>query len=160
MSIRAEIERINNGVFTRVRYKSDMTSKLKAAYRNDGYSVEKITETTARTGCNYGNIHNVIIKKANGTLGNSNKDIYEWIVPNKIKRHKEKGTEYLVMDTIPLKQSHTNTKYIVRKGNSATVTDNFNNIVEMFVPSATKQGDRPDVMTIKMENILSFNHVS
>ena len=163
-----EIINRKNGVMTRVSYRSDYTKKLSAQSRKEGYTVEKLTATTARVGCNYNNMKAVIKRKAESeNPPREYKNPYEWVVNNKIKVHKEKGTQYLVLGTIPSKQANTKSVYIIKKG--ATVVDVVEHLSDeykaLFVKSAfptdkDNKPVRPDVISINLDNVISFNGIA
>lgn len=134
------------GQFFRLRYASSV--KLAAEYKRKGYTLQKITDTTARTGVYYPNINGVVLK-GNGCGGNSNE---EWVVSNYIKKNKATGKNYAVI--APISKGHNSkTSFILTDPTGVTKTITREDARQYAVPSYWKSGDKPAVMTIALENI-------
>lgn len=140
-----------SGTFTRINYLS--YPKVRAEFR--GYTVEKETETTTRFGCKYGNLGAV---KTNG--GPSGRPDYAEPIDstNRVYRNKKSGELYLQLE--PIKHNaNTRTKYtaIDSLGNRKEITADA---ARQYCTPSSFGGVKPDVIRVKVKNIVSINNVS
>ena len=154
MKTEAIIKRVSEipaGRFFRVRYITKV--KLKAEYEKQGYSILKIVDTTTRTGVKYQNIAGVELKdKFEDKQPKTNN--WEWIVKDRIKHNTKTGKDYLVIAPIS-KGSNTVNTYVltIPEGVSNTIPEcDVKNTYA--VPSYWKDGEKPAVMNVTLENVL------
>lgn len=151
---------LKNGTFMRVAYKSDLP--LKAAHKNEGYRISKITETTGRLGVRYGMIHTVIERKANTEeSGRNYTNNYEWEIPNKVAYNSNTNREYLTIANVP-HGHNTRHKFIVEKPNGDTYTvDNLNEEKNLVINSYWNRdySNCGEIKYIPVENILRLNDI-
>lgn len=154
MKTEAIIKRVSEipaGRFFRVRYITKV--KLKSEYEKQGYSILKIVDTTTRTGVKYQNIAGVEIKdKFEDKQPKTNN--WEWVVKDRIKHNTKTGKDYLVIAPIS-KGSNTVKSYVltIPEGVSNTIPEcDVKNTYT--VPSYWKDGEKPAVMNVTLENIL------
>lgn len=136
----------HGGSFARVRIQS--FPKLNAASKKAGYTLRKESDSTTRFGVRYNHISGVKLKEHDPNKANP----YEWVVPNRIKRHKENGTYYAVIAPIG-KGANTNTTYFLTDphGNSRIIT--AEEAKRYTIPSYWNK-DKPAVMDVALSNIL------
>lgn len=135
------------GQFFRMRYASYVT--LAAPYKKQGYTIQKVVDTTTRTGIQYGHIAGVTLKEGCPARANN----FEWVVNNRIKHNTNTGKYYVVV--APISEGHnTKVTYILTdsKGNSRPITRD--EVKQYTTPSYWKDGNKPAVMTIELNNIL------
>lgn len=154
MKTEAIIKRVSEipaGRFFRVRYITKV--KLKAEYEKQGYSILKIVDTTTRTGVKYQNIAGVELKdKFEDKQPKTNN--WEWVVKDRIKHNTKTGKDYLVIAPIS-KGSNTVKSYVltIPEGVSNTIPEcDVKNTYA--VPSYWKDGEKPAVMNVTLENVL------
>lgn len=154
MKTEAIIKRVSEipaGRFFRVRYITKV--KLKSEYEKQGYSILKIVDTTTRTGVKYQNIAGVELKdKFEDKQSKTNN--WEWVVKDRIKHNTKTGKDYLVIAPIS-KGSNTVKSYVltIPEGVSNTIPEcDVKNTYT--VPSYWKDGEKPAVMNVTLENIL------
>ena len=154
MKTEAIIKRVSEipaGRFFRVRYITKV--KLKAEYEKQGYSILKIVDTTTRTGVKYQNIAGVELKdKFEDKQPKTNN--WEWVVKDRIKHNTKTGKDYLVIAPSS-KGSNTVKSYIltIPEGVSNTIPEcDVKNTYA--VPSYWKDGEKPAVMNVTLENVL------
>jgi hypothetical protein len=134
------------GRFFRLRYTSSVP--LAAQYKKLGYTMQKMVDTTTRTGVQYGNIAGVVLKDDCPTKANN----FEWVVKNRIKHNTNTGKNYAVVAPIS-EGSNTKATYILTdpRGNSRPITRE--EAKQYTTPSYWKDGTKPPVVTIALENI-------
>lgn len=136
------------GQFARFSYITQIP--LAARYKNAGYKIICKTETTARTGVHYTNI-NGVTPSANGS---GNADVYEWVVPNYIKRHKTTGALYAVIAPISKGNNCKKTYRLIEPGKTAMKQLTREQVLTYTTPSyANRNGNRPPVIQISLENM-------
>lgn len=141
---------IPGGRFFRLRYASNVP--LAAAYRNQGYTMQKVVDTTTRTGIQYDHIAGVVLNDDNSTKANN----FEWVVHNRIKHNVNTGKNYAVVAPIS-EGNNTKVTYILTEpnGNSRPITRD--EAKQYTIASYWRDGDKPAVMTIALENIQRIN---
>ena len=146
-----KVSEIPAGRFFRVRYTTKV--KLKAAYEKAGYSILKIVDTTTRTGVKYQNIAGVELKdKFEESQPKASN--WEWVVKDRIKHNTNTGKDYLVVAPIK-KGSNTIVSYVFTTPDGITNTIPECDVKSTYsVPSYWKNGDKPAVMNITLENVL------
>lgn len=134
------------GRFFRMRYASDVP--LSAAYKKQGYTMQKVVDTTTRTGVKYGNIAGVVLKDDASPKANN----WESIVPNRIKHNTNTGKYYAMVAPIN-EGANTKVTYTLTdpNGNSRPITRD--EAKQYTTPSYWKDGNKPAVMTIALGNI-------
>lgn len=146
-----KVSEIPAGRFFRVRYTTKV--KLKAEYEKQGYSILKIVDTTTRTGVKYKNIAGVKLNDYPDEY-EPKKTNWEWVVKDRIKHNTKTGKDYLVIAPIG-KGSNTVKSYVL------TTPEGVSNIIPecdvkntYTVESYWKNGDKPAVMNVTLENVL------
>ena len=135
------------GRFFRLRYRSDV--RLASEYKNQGYTMHKVVDTTTRTGVKYSHIAGVVLNDGNSTRANN----YEWVVCNRIKRNANTGKHYAVV--APIREGHrTKVTYILTEPNGISRPITRNEAMQYTIPSYWNSGDRPPVMNIELSHIL------
>lgn len=135
------------GQFVRISYVTQVP--LAARWKNAGYKIICETETTTRTGVFYPNISGVT-PSASG----SGKDVYEWVVPNYIKRHKTTGALYAVIAPISKGNNCKKTYRLIEPGKTAMKHLSYEEVLQYTTPSyASRKGNRPPVIQISLENM-------
>lgn len=154
MKTEAIIKRVSEipaGRFFRVRYTTKV--KLKAEYEKQGYSILKIVDTTTRTGVKYKNIAGVKLNDYPDEY-EPKKTNWEWVVKDRIKHNTKTGKDYLVIAPIS-KGSNTVKSYVLTTPEGVSNTIPECDVKNTYtVPSYWKDGDKPAVMNITLENIL------
>lgn len=135
------------GRFFRMRYASNVP--LAAAYKRQGWTMQKVVDTTTRTGVQYGNIAGVVLKDDCPAKANS----YEWIVHNRIKHNTNTGKNYIVVAPIS-EGSNTKVTYILTNPSGVSRPITRDEAKQYTTPSYWKDGSKPAVMTIALSNIL------
>lgn len=142
-----KIKSIPNGQFFRIRYISKC--KMNAENSNKGYTLFKIVDTTTRTGCKYDSVKG----DSRGYEGTDLKTSpYEWVVKNKIKRHKETGKEYVVLCPVK-KAAHSRVSYIL------TTPEGITNTVDeltarLYTVESYWRTDYSKYIQVSLDNIL------
>jgi hypothetical protein len=140
--------RSRKGQFVRIEY----TTTTEPAAAHKGRSLSKRTTMTVRTGIDFANLASVQLAIANGERGEVQPLAWgEWSMHPWLISHK--GAEYLrvTIDGVPINARST---YMV-DGAEVTRED----YLSMLTPSkraAILDGDRPEVLTIKVSNIHSL----
>ena len=139
------------GRFFRVRYITKV--KLKAEYEKQGYSILKIVDTTTRTGVKYQNIASVELKdKFEDNQPKTNN--WEWVVKDRIKHNTKTGKDYLVIAPIS-RGSNTVKSYVLTTPAGVSNTIPECDVKNTYaVPSYWKDGEKPAVMNVTLENVL------
>lgn len=139
---------IPGGQFARIRYMSSVP--VNASYKRQGYTLQKMTDTTTRTGVQYGNIAGVVLSDGPAKVNN-----FEWVdgAHNRIKRNTKTGKYYAVVAPIS-KGNNTKSTFILTDPTGATRSITREEAREYAIPSYwNKNGDGPKVMTIELGNI-------
>jgi hypothetical protein len=140
--------RSRKGQYVRIEY----TTSTEPAAAHKGRSLSKRTTMTVRTGIDFANLASVQLAIANGERGEVQPLAWgEWSMHPWLISHK--GAEYLrvTIDGVPINARST---YMV-DGAEVTRED----YLSMLTPSkraAILDGDRPEVLTIKVSNIHSL----
>ena len=155
MKTEAIIKRVSEipaGRFFRVRYTTKV--KLKAEYEKQGYSILKIVDTTTRTGVKYQNIAGVELKdKFEDKQPKTNN--WEWVVKDRIKHNTNTGKDYLVIAPIS-KGSNTVKSYVLTTPDGVSNTIPECDVKNTYtVPSYWKDGEKPAVMNVTLEIVLT-----
>lgn len=147
-----KVSEIPAGRFFRVRYTTKV--KLKAEYEKQGYTILKIVDTTTRTGVKYQNIAGVELKdKFDEKQPRTNN--WEWVVKDRIKHNTNTGKDYLVVAPIS-KGSNTVVSYVLTTPEGESYTIHEYDVKSIYsVPSYWKNGDKPAIMNITLENVLT-----
>lgn len=136
------------GQFARFSYVTQVP--LAARWKNAGYKIICETETTARTGVYYPNIKGVT-PSGNGS---GNADVYEWVVPNYIKRHKGTGALYAMIAPISKGNNCKKTYRLIEPGKAAMKHLSYEEVLQYTTTSyASRKGNRPPVIQISLENM-------
>ena len=153
------LNQVKKGSFVRFGYTTDMP--LKAEYRNQGYKIQKVTETTVRFGINYYNIKSVkeAFEKENKTPERKLRVNLETVISNEVYKNNKTG-EFLLR-FYPTK-SGTNTKanYVIYKNNiivEACAEDlhNMESVVKMVLDSYWTKPVTATKM-VKLDNIFKI----
>jgi hypothetical protein len=154
MKTEAIIKRVSEipaGRFFRVRYTTKV--KLKAEYEKQGYSILKIVDTTTRTGVKYKNIAGVKLNDYPDEY-EPKKTNWEWVVKDRIKHNTNTGKDYLVVAPIS-NGSNTVVSYVLTTPEGVSNTIPQCDVKSTYsVPSYWKNGDKPVIMNITLENVL------
>ena len=146
-----KVAEIPAGRFFRVRYTTKV--KLKAEYEKKGYTVLKIVDTTTRTGVKYKNISGVKLNDYPDEY-EPKKTNWEWVVKNRIKHNTNTGKDYLVIAPIK-KGSNTIVSYILTTPEGVSNAIPQEDVKATYaVPSYWKNGDKPAIMNVTLENVL------
>lgn len=136
------------GQFARFSYITQVP--LAARWKNAGYKIICETVTTARTGVYYPHINGVTPSAS----GSGNADVYEWVVPNYIKRHKVTGALYAVIAPISKGNNCKKTYRLIEPGKTAMKHLSYDEVLQYTTPSyASRKGNRPPVIQISLENM-------
>ena len=128
-----------------IRAEWEKPCKVKKAY--SGKDIRKLSAATVRLGCSYDNLGNVIQARADGSLPAENAGLPwgRWTQFPYFIEHK--GTDYLRMT---LTNNNPVKSQWIMDGKPATLEDVKPYLLASELP---KDGERPDVLTIKIENI-------
>ena len=155
MKTEAIIKRVSEipaGRFFRVRYTTKV--KLKAEYEKQGYSILKIVDTTTRTGVKYKNIAGVKLNDYPDEY-EPKKTNWEWVVKDRIKHNTKTGKDYLVIAPIS-KGSNTVKSYVLTTPEGVSNTIPECDVKNTYaVASYWKTGDKPVIMNVTLENVLT-----
>lgn len=147
-AIAQQLINIPAGQFARFSYTTLVP--LAARYKNAGYKIICETETTARTGVFYPNINGVTPSAS----GSGKADVYEWIVPNYIKRHKETGALYAVIAPIAKGNNCKKTYRLIEPGKAAMKRISYEEVLQYTTASyGNRKGHRPPVIQVSLENM-------
>lgn len=144
---------VKKGSFIRFSYKT--TLPVKAEYKNQGYSIVKITSITTRFGINYGNIKAVQERKVEeGNKEKTNrKNNSIWIMKNSIL-YNENTKKYYLCTYPTSKGKNTSSKYYLVKDNKEEeqILDNIKNMVidSYWTKKATQ------MFNVDINNIISI----
>lgn len=134
----------NKGQFVSASWQS--LPKPLAAHK--GKVLRKVSKAVVRTGVSFANlasVKNAIEAGERGEVG-SLPDWQEWVKFPFLLRHKGNGTEYLRITLLP-----------DTKVESVLTVDDIEVDAKTFYSMLPKQsGERPDILSIKIENILSI----
>ena len=145
-----KIKDIPGGRFFRVRYISKV--KMAANAEKEGISIFKIVDTTTRTGVKYNNIKDVTPTNYPESY-EPKKSNWEWIVKDRIKHNTATGKDYLVIAPIG-KGANTITTYIMTAKDGTTSVVN-KDTVKMYAVASYWDNEKPNIMNVTLENILS-----
>ena len=144
-----KVSEIPAGRFFRVRYLTKV--KVKAEYEKQGITIFKIVDTTTRTGVKYKNIAGVKLNDYPDEY-EPKKTNWEWVVKDRIKHNTSTGKDYLVI--APIGQgSNTRVEYVLSDGNASAIRTK-EEIINYVTPSYWKDGEKPAVMNVTLENVL------
>lgn len=154
------IESIGNGKIFRVGYVTELP--VKAEFKKKGYRMLKVTETSCRTGVNYGNIATVKARKENEETYTPRTNNYEWVIHNKVRHNTRTEKDYLYVATLP-KGHNTHSTYIL-EGTMVGTIDMGDEIEDAYkhllIDSYFKRnGLGSEVKNISFENILHINNL-
>jgi hypothetical protein len=152
MKTEAIIKRVSEipaGRFFRVRYITKV--KVKAEYEKQGISIFKIVDTTTRTGVKYKNISGVKLNDYPDEY-EPKKTNWEWVVKDRIKHNTKTGKDYIVIAPIG-KGSNTRVEYVL-SDNEGSAVRTKEEIESYVIPSYWKDGEKPAVMNVTLENVL------
>lgn len=144
------IKAIPGGRFFRVRYMTKV--KMTAESIKNGVTIMKIVDTTTRTGVRYNKIAGVVLNEYPDSYVPKVSN-WEWVIPQRVKHNSKTGKDYLVI--APIAKGHnTVVSYILTdgEGNSRVITKE--EAKEYSVPSYWKDGDKPAIMNVTLENVL------
>ncbi len=145
-----KIKSIPGGRFFRVRYMTKV--KMTAESLQKGLTIIKIVETTTRTGVKYKNIAGVVPNEYPDSYVPKETN-WEWVIPQRVKHNNKTGKDYLVI--APIEKGHnTHVSYVLTDadGNSRIITKE--EAKEYSVSSYWRDGDKPAVMNVTLENVL------
>lgn len=152
------LNNITKGAFVRIKYKTDLP--LQAAYKKNGFTIQKIVEQTIRVGVSYNKISRVQAKLASRveTPNRTYKNPYKQVIKNMIYEHESTGMQYLQFATVP-NNAHVKTTYTVTNAagevrTGYTKQDIIN--LNMVTASYWNDHDVPEVQKVKIENIISL----
>ena len=153
-------ENTNAGQFFSICYKTDMTPYLKE--KDKSYKLWKITNTTVRTGVNYGHIE--AVKEANAKKDNSAPkrkvtNNCTWIIDNKVKFNTSTNKYYLRVAT--LNSVKKSSSYIIERfdetGSRVEILTNVpKSIVEQILKDS--KSNPSAIKDISFENIIRINN--
>lgn len=150
------LENRKRGTMIRVSYISE--PPLTALARKSGYKVVKYTATTGRYGVKYSNIKRVIEKEAARTEPKKERaSWWNWKVPNVLQEHKTNGTLYFSFATL---SKHNNAEgfFRVTYPDGKTFSLGKKEVQDMnIVQPSYWNGEYPEVISVKLENILSIS---
>lgn len=144
------IKAIPGGRFFRVRYMTKV--KMNAESVKNGITIMKIVDTTTRTGVKYKNIAGVVLNEYPDSYVPKVSN-WEWVIPQRVKHNSKTGKDYLVI--APIAKGHnTRVSYVLTdgEGNSRIITKE--EAMEYSIPSYWKDGDKPAIMNVTLENVL------
>ncbi len=155
------VRAVRGGAITRVTYKTDVP--VKAEFKNQGYKITKIVETTARIGVNYGHLPSVINRKEETKYDSTKRtNNYEWIVKDRICHNTNTGKDYVALVSFN-NGHHTKVKYII-DGTFVGVIDMGDEIDKAYkhivLDSYFKKSSNPgEFKRVSFENIIRINNV-
>ena len=150
------MEAIRPGTMARISYKTELP--MKAEFREQGYGIVKVVETTARFGVKYSNLKSVIAKRsAPGYIPSSKANNNIWLLENKISKNEKTGKIHVRFVPMPFGSNRKSTYVLV---------DSYGNVFELGhdIPASFKgmvqnsywssKSCMPDVQTICVDNVL------
>ena len=164
LNIIRALNKIKNGAFTRIGYITEV--RMNADFKNKGYRMLKVTETTVRFGLNYGNIKSVIEQnsknKAEGKVkkprANNNIDL----IKNKLVFNT--NTQKAYVNAFYAKNNNVKNRYIlVNVSNDVPylipiTSDSYKNIWEEYIINSLKNTNEPPVFQINTSNIFRIGN--
>ena len=145
-----KISEIPAGRFFRVRYITKV--KVKAEQEKQGITLFKVVDTTTRTGVKYKNIAGVKLNDYPDEY-EPKKTNWEWVVKDRIKHNTKTGKDYIVIAPIG-KGSNTHVEYVLTDGEGVSSVRTKEEIIDYVIPSYWKDGEKPSVMNVTLENVL------
>ena len=159
LNIIRALNKIKNGAFTRINYITEV--RMNADFKNKGYRMLKVTETTVRFGLNYGNIKSVIEQnaknKAEGKVkkprANNNIDL----IKNKLVFNT--NTQKAYVKVFYAKNNNAKNKYILVNVSNDVPTfipitrESYKNIWEEYIINSLKNAIEPTMLQINTSNI-------
>lgn len=144
--VKQAIEARKKGTFIKVIWSRQC--KLKKAYSNE--KITKHCSVTARIGVTYDNIGNVQIKRENGELPAENQGLPwgTWVDGYFPYLIEHKGKYYVRISLA--NDNPVYTRYTDTEGNGISFAEIENKVLASEKP---KKGEKPDVLTISIENI-------
>ena len=134
------------GRFFRLRYANDVP--LAAEYKNQGYTMRKMVNTTTRTGVYYPNISGVVLNESAAPRTNN----WETVVPNRIKKNTKTGKYYVMVAPIA-KGHHAKVTYELTDPNGNTSQITREEAHKYTTASYWREGSKPAIITIALGNI-------
>lgn len=154
------IEKIKPGTITRIGYRSNVP--VKAEFAKQGITVEKIVETSVRTGVAYNNIAEVKNHKSEKPSV-THKNNFVSVIKNKVKYNTNTDKYYMQCATLS-KGSNTRVMYIVNFSDKTVVMTSkefMDSIFTRFVQdSYFKKSDYRPVFTVNLENIYRIGNIN
>ena len=149
---------IINGRMSRISYRSEMP--IKAEFKKRGISITKITDTTARFGIKYENIHTVAERRAEGTIlpEKAHTNNYSWVIENKISYNSNTNKMYVRATSLP-HGANSKYKYILVKDGTEIITDSLNDEMKNFVVNSYWNKSPSEVKNIQFENIVRIGKI-
>lgn len=148
------INSIRKGTFFRIVYKTEVP--VKAAYKQMGLKVCKVTSVITRTGINYFNIAGVDAPSNKKNRVNN----YEPLVKNVLYYNSNTKNSYL--NIYPVKGNYSKTKYEFYIDDQRIKTcsaDEINFNSDIF-KQRSYSSERPRMQRINIDNIISINGVT
>lgn len=137
------------GRLFRVRYVTPV--KLYAVFDHAGVSILRVTDTTTRTGINYGNIKSVIAKE--DVSDGSKSSARSWVHKNRIRYNSNTGKTYAVFYPIVAAKAHTTSSFIFIGEDGKTSIRTKEEIMDYIQPAYWKT-EKSNMITVSIENIL------
>lgn len=159
------INNIKGGRMFRICFESEVPMSAQSKKQFPGMAIKKVTETTVRTGVQYGNIKSVIDRRSNEEPKESTRTYtnnYEWVNQNRVKYNTNTGKNYIQVATIP-SGANTKVQYVFEfEGNPVDVFNRDEKIEDMVasyaIPSYSKKKGTPEIMTISFDNIIRIGN--
>ena len=154
--IMTALERIKNGTFVRVKYKSEMP--VKAENKKKGISITKYSEATFRTGIKYSNIADVIAEREakEPTEQKIRKNNDEVLLDNKAVHNTNTNKDYVCFATVK-NNANIKSMYLIIIGDKKIIADKLNDEYKAFlIDSALSERKVSYVRKINFENIISI----
>lgn len=161
------LDTIKNGRLARICYETEVP--VKAEYRKAGIKVLKTVEKTVRIGIYYGSIASVKAKAlevAQEVLPSKKKENpFEWVIKNRIRKHKVNGTEYLQIARLKDGANKKEKFKVIIGADTVYVKDRETfesyNFDEYVLPSHWNYDNTKapsEVQYISLDNIVHINH--
>lgn len=146
------IPSIRPGVFTKLSYKTELP--VKAEYKNQGYTVTKFCDTTARIGVKYGNLAEVKSRlRPEGSR--RRKDNMKVLVEHTLYQNTD--TEKIYLHVFPFKKNHKSKVFYIVHIPGANPEDvevfDLGIFKELVRKSYFTEKDPPAVFSLNIENI-------
>ena len=154
--IMTALDRIKNGTFVRVKYKSEMP--VKAENKKKGISITKYSEATFRTGVKYSNIADVIAERETKepTEQKIRKNNDEVLIDNKAVHNTNTNKDYVCFATVK-NNANIKSMYLIIIGDKKIIADKLNDEYKAFlIDSALSERKVSYVRKINFENIISI----